>query len=143
MVIVLTPGGEREKVNSGEREIGMSDAPPAIRVLIVDDDREIREMLGDLLRDEGFAVEAAWNGQTALSRLKEGFHPDVIVLDIMMPVMDGLTFRGLQRSHPGLADIPVIGLTAFPSPDADFECLTKPLRFEVLVEKLRSVVAGR
>jgi CheY-like chemotaxis protein len=144
MVIVLTPGGERGKVNSGEREnLGMSDAPPAIRVLIVDDDREIREMLGDLLRDEGFAVEAAWNGQTALSRLNEGFHPDVIVLDIMMPVMDGLTFRGLQRSHPGLADIPVIGLTAFPSPDADFECLTKPLRFEVLVEKLRSAVAAR
>ncbi|HEY5089259.1 MAG TPA: response regulator [Polyangia bacterium] len=122
----------------------MSDAPPPpIRVLIVDDDRDIRELLGDLLADEGFAVEAAWNGETALARLKDGFHPDVIVLDIMMPVMDGLTFRALQRSHPALADIPVVGLTAFPSPEADFECLVKPLRFEVLVDTLRRAVALR
>jgi two-component system alkaline phosphatase synthesis response regulator PhoP len=121
----------------------MSDAPPTIRVLIVDDDRDIRELLGDLLHDEGFSVEAAWNGATALTRLEEGFHPDVIVLDIMMPVMDGLTFRAFQRSQPALADIPVVGLTAFPSPKADFECLPKPLRFDLLVDKLRSVVAHR
>jgi CheY-like chemotaxis protein len=121
----------------------MSDAPPTTRVLIVDDDREIREVLGELLRDEGFAVEAAWNGETALARLQAGFQPDVIVLDIMMPVMDGLTFRALQRSQPALAGIPIIGLTAFPSPDVDFECLTKPLRFEVLVDKLRRAIAAR
>jgi CheY-like chemotaxis protein len=121
----------------------MSEAPDAIRVLIVDDDRDIRETLGDLLVDEGFVVEAAWNGETALARLAAGFRPDVIVLDIMMPVMDGPTFRSFQRSQPALADIPVIGLTAFPSPDVDFEYLTKPLRFEVLVEKLRRAVARR
>ncbi len=118
----------------------MPEASPTVRVLIVDDDRDIRETLGDLLTDEGFEVEAAWNGETALSRLAEGFRPDVIVLDVMMPVMDGLTFRSLQRSHPALAGIPVLGLTAFPPPDADFECLQKPLRFELLVEKLRAVV---
>jgi CheY-like chemotaxis protein len=112
-----------------------------IRVLIVDDDRDIRETLGDLLHDEGFDVEAAWNGESALARLQAGFRPDVIVLDIMMPRMDGLTFRSLQRSHPALASIPVVGLTAFPSPDADFECLVKPLRFELLIDKLRSAVA--
>jgi CheY-like chemotaxis protein len=121
----------------------MSDAPPATRVLIVDDDREIREVLGELLRDEGFAVEAAWNGETALARLQAGFQPDVIVLDIMMPVMDGLAFRALQRSQPALAGIPIIGLTAVPSPNVDFEYLTKPLKFEVLVDKLRRAVAGR
>jgi CheY-like chemotaxis protein len=121
----------------------MSDAPPATRVLIVDDDREIREVLGELLRDEGFSVEAAWNGETALARLRAGFQPDVIVLDLMMPVMDGLTFRALQRSQPALADIPIVGLTAYPSPNMDFECLAKPLKFEVLVETLRRVVATR
>lgn len=113
-----------------------SDSPP-IRVLIVDDDREIREILGELLIEEGFAVEASWNGQTALARLQEGLRPDVIVLDIMMPAMDGLTFRSLQREQADLADIPVVGLTAFPPPDADFECLTKPIRFELLVDRIR------
>lgn len=111
-------------------------------VLIVDDDRDIREVLGELLADEGFAVEASWNGQTALSRLREGFRPDVILLDIMMPAMDGLTFRGLQRQDPELAKIPVLGVTAFPSPDADFECLTKPIRFELLLEKLRRLTGS-
>ncbi len=114
--------------------------PPC--VLIVDDDREIREVLGEILADEGFAVEASWNGQTALARLQEGFRPDVIILDIMMPAMDGLTFRALQRQQPELASIPVIGLTAFPSPNADFECLTKPVRLEVLLERLRSVTGA-
>jgi CheY-like chemotaxis protein len=120
----------------------MSHVRPPISVLLVDDDRDIRETLGELLADEGFQVEASWNGQTALARLEDGFRPDVIVLDIMMPAMDGLTFRALQRKQPALADIPVVGLTAFPSPEADFECLRKPVRFAVLVERLRRA-AGR
>src|SRR4051812_6497850 len=111
-----------------------------INVLIVDDERDIRGTLGELLADEGFVVEAAWNGETALARLEAGFRPDVIVLDLMMPVMDGPTFRALQRSHPALASIPVVGLSAAPAPDADFEILKKPLRFEHLVEKLRKAV---
>lgn len=111
-----------------------------INVLIVDDERDIRETLGELLLDEGFVVEAAWNGETALARLGAGFRPDVIILDLMMPVMDGQTFRALQRSHAALARIPVVGLSAAPSPDADFEILRKPLRFELLVEKLRKAV---
>jgi len=113
---------------------------PEIRVLIVDDDRDIRETLGELLAEDGFAVEAAWNGETALNRLEAGFRPDVIILDLMMPVMDGLTFRALQRKHPALADIPVVGLTAAPAPDADFECLRKPLSFDKLVDKLHRAV---
>jgi len=109
-------------------------------VLIVDDDREIREILGELLVEEGFAVESSWNGQTALARLQEGFRPDAIILDIMMPAMDGLTFRGLQRQEPELARIPVLGLTAFPLPKADFECLAKPVQFERLLEKLHRLM---
>lgn len=115
----------------------MSDVAPPLRVLIVDDDREIRESLGELLTEEGFAVEASWNGQTALTRLQEGLRPDVIVLDITMPAMDGLAFRALQRTQAAIADIPVVGLTAFPSPEADFECLTKPVRFALLLDRIR------
>jgi CheY-like chemotaxis protein len=118
-------------------------SPAPIRVLIVDDDREIRETLGELLTEEGFQIEAAWNGETALNRLEAGFRPDVIVLDVMMPGMDGLTFRTLQRSHPALADIPVIGLTAMSLRNADFEWMRKPLQFDALVQKLRRAVADR
>lgn len=117
----------------------MSDPAKPISVLLVDDDREIREVLGELLLEEGFTVEASWNGETALRRLREGFRPDVIVLDIMMPIMNGSAFRTAQRQSPGMADIPVLGLTAFPPPDADFECLTKPVRLETLVLKIRSL----
>jgi CheY-like chemotaxis protein len=111
-----------------------------IRVLIVDDERDVRETLGELLTEEGFSVEAAWNGETALARLEAGFRPDVILLDLMMPVMDGPTFRALQRNHAALANIPVVGLSAVPAPDADFEILKKPLRFALLVETLHKAV---
>jgi CheY-like chemotaxis protein len=124
-----------------ENEVEVTDAARSLQVLIVDDDRDIRETLGELLTEEGFLVEASWNGETALARLHEGFRPDVILLDIMMPGMDGLTFRAFQRREAELAGIPVIGLTAFPSPDADFECLRKPVPFDELVAKLRSVAA--
>jgi CheY-like chemotaxis protein len=117
----------------------MSDLTRPISVLLVDDDREIREVLGELLLEEGFTVEASWNGETALRRLQEGFRPDVIVLDIMMPIMNGSTFRALQRQNPAMSEIPVVGLTAFPPADADFECLRKPVRFETLVLKIRSL----
>jgi CheY-like chemotaxis protein len=117
----------------------MAQETRAISVLVVDDDREIRELLGELLADEGFVVEASWNGQTALTRLKEGFRPDVIVLDIMMPAMDGLTFRAHQRQSPEIAGIPVLGLTARPDLVADFEYLRKPVRFDVLIERIRAL----
>ncbi len=117
------------------------DARP-LQILLVDDDRDIRETLGEMLSEEGFVVEASWNGETALARLREGLHPDVILLDIMMPAMDGLTFRSFQRKEPALADIPVVGLTAFAPADADFECLRKPVAFDDLVATLRRA-AGR
>jgi len=120
----------------------MSDPAPPISVLLIDDDREIREVLGELLADEGFLVEASWNGATALQRLQEGFRPDVIVLDIMMPIMDGSTFRTLQQQSALTSDIPVLGLTAFPPRDADFECLTKPVHFDTLALKIRSLAAA-
>jgi CheY-like chemotaxis protein len=128
--------------NHAQSEIPRPAAAETTCVFIIDDDREIRETLGELLADEGFVIEAAWNGQTALARLSTGFRPDVIVLDLMMPGMDGMTFRAFQREHPAIADIPVLGLTAAPLPDADFECLRKPLRFDHLVERIRALVGG-
>jgi len=107
------------------------------KVLIIDDDRDIREVLGEVLAEEGFVVEAAWNGAEAMKRLRAGFRPDIIILDLMMPVMDGLTFRAEQKQIPELADIPVIGVTAAPSFDTDFETLRKPLKLETLLKRIQ------
>jgi two-component system, chemotaxis family, chemotaxis protein CheY len=108
------------------------------KVLIIDDDRDIREVLGDVLADEGFTIEAAWNGAEALKRLQAGFRPDVIILDLMMPVMDGMAFQKELKQNPELASIPVIGVTAAPSFDTDFETLRKPLKLDALISRIQT-----
>ena len=83
-------------------------------ILVVDDERDIRESLGDLLREEGYDVIEAQNGVEALARLRENTHvsPCVIVLDLMMPVMDGYQFRAEQLRDSALAGIPVVVVSA-------------------------------
>ena len=81
-------------------------------VLIVDDDSAVRTALKELFETEGYTVVLAANGRAALNRLKEGFRPGVVLLDLMMPVMDGWDFRTQQLQEPGLKDIPVLILTA-------------------------------
>ena len=111
------------------------------KLMIIDDDRNIREVLGEMLADEGFIIEAAWNGAEALKRLRAGFRPHLIILDMMMPVMDGVAFREELKHSPELAGIPVIGVTAAPPEDVDFECMRKPLRFEALVERIQTTLS--
>jgi len=82
------------------------------RVLIVEDDTDTREMLGRFLELEGFQVEKAANGQEALDTLRGGGRASVIVLDLMMPVMDGWQFRAQQQRDPQLSRIPVVVVTA-------------------------------
>jgi CheY-like chemotaxis protein len=81
------------------------------RVLIVDDDDIIREALRSALEDAGLAVRTADHGKAALETL-DMWRPDLILLDLMMPVMDGWAFREAQRAHPAAARIPVIVLSA-------------------------------
>jgi CheY-like chemotaxis protein len=81
------------------------------RVLLVEDDREIRETITDILRDEGHVVMGAGNGQEALEELSRA-PADVILLDLMMPVMDGWQFRAEQQKHPVWRHIPVIVVSA-------------------------------
>jgi CheY-like chemotaxis protein len=82
-------------------------------VLVVEDDSEVREILVELLEDHGYRATAAANGLEALQRLRgDGFRPCVIILDLMMPVMDGATFWTEKQRDPALADIPVIVLSA-------------------------------
>ena len=81
-------------------------------ILIVEDDLDVREALTQVLEFEGYAVAGVTNGQEALDRLRAGEHPSLILLDLMMPVMDGLQFRAAQMRDPSLAHIPVIVISA-------------------------------
>ena len=81
-------------------------------VLIVEDDSDTREMLGRFLELEGYTVETAENGRRALERLGSGVGACVILLDLMMPVMDGWQFRQEQIRDATLASIPVIVVSA-------------------------------
>jgi len=80
-------------------------------VLVVDDERFIRDVLDELLRDAGYEVANAENGSVALAVLATRL-VDVILLDLMMPVMDGFAFRARLLENAGLAHIPVIVLSA-------------------------------
>ena len=85
------------------------------RVLVVEDDADLREALFDLLESSGWKVTLAANGREALARLERA-PVDVILLDFMMPQMDGGEFRAAQRAQPALAGIPVILMSAGRSP---------------------------
>jgi CheY-like chemotaxis protein len=83
----------------------------AHRVLIVEDDVQIAEILTDALHDEGYEVHHAAHGGEGLAIL-EGWVPQVIILDLMMPYMDGHAFRAAQRSLPGpVGNVPAIVLS--------------------------------
>ena len=84
-------------------------------ILIVEDDESIRDCLAEVLDDEGYSVTVASNGREGLDRLrspKGGRPPCVILLDLMMPVMDGFEFRAEQLKDRALAGIPVVVLSA-------------------------------
>jgi CheY-like chemotaxis protein len=81
-------------------------------VFIVEDDTDTREMLAKFLELEGFRVAVAANGKQALDSLRQGTPASVILLDLMMPVMDGWEFRKRQVEDPELRDIPTIVVSA-------------------------------
>lgn len=83
------------------------------KILVVEDDRDIRRNMQWLLESEGYFVELAENGQVALDKLQTANDlPGLIILDLMMPVMDGFQFREAQESDSRLAPIPVAIMTA-------------------------------
>jgi CheY-like chemotaxis protein len=110
-------------------------------VLVVEDDPDLREMMEQLLHLEGFAPLTAPNGQEALNLLHAGAPVKVILLDLMMPVMDGWEFRRQQRADPKLAAIPVVVMSAIDGerlleiePIAAFR---KPLAFTQMIDFLQ------
>ena len=107
------PGGTAGQRSPAERRAG---------VLVVDDDPSIQGFLAEALADEGYAVRTATDGRRALDVLGT-WRPDLILLDLMMPEMDGWTFRAEQRGRAELADIPVIVLSATRDLEARTEAL--------------------
>ncbi len=120
--------------------------PPA-RLLVVEDDPDVRAAMCEALGELGYLVDEASNGLEALEHLRAGRRPSAILLDLMMPVMDGWTFRGVQRGDPTLSGIPVVVLSASIPPgwkvtDLQVEALLeKPFGLDRLVETLEGVAA--
>jgi len=111
-------------------------------VLIVEDDEDLREMMAQMLTLEGFESAAVANGREALEYLQDAEKPDVILLDLMMPVMDGWEFRRKQQADPAIAPVPVIVLSALDQARASTleadAFLKKPLDFDHLLSLVRN-----
>jgi CheY-like chemotaxis protein len=84
----------------------------AFTILLVEDDIDVREALAETLREEGYSVDCASDGLDALTYLRGGGQPGLILLDLMMPRMSGSEFRIQQRRDPLLAQFPVVLLSA-------------------------------
>ena len=111
------------------------------RVLIVEDAVDLRSLLCQLFESEGYTVAQAANGNEALAMLRAATElPQLILLDLMMPVMDGFEFRQAQAADPRLAGIPVIVMTADGDTRAKqvragaVDSLRKPVEVEQLLE---------
>ncbi|MES1210110.1 MAG: response regulator [Pseudomonadota bacterium] len=118
-------------------------AGPTHTVLVIEDDTDVRNALAELLSGEGYAVSLTADGGEALDKLRAGLRPSVILLDLMMPNVDGWDFRRAQLDDPSLAAIPVILLTAsgfrpdsMRSEQGRLEMLPKPVQAHVLLDTL-------
>lgn len=109
-------------------------------VLIVEDDASTRELIAQTLHLEGFAPIATSNGEDALRYLRSGGPAKIILLDLMMPAMDGWTFRRRQRADPRLANIPVVVVTAGTLEGVDELDVDLVLRKPILLDELIRIV---
>ena len=105
-------------------------------VLIVEDDELVRDAIAEALRDEGYTVHIASNGREALDTLQSAMkQPRLILLDLIMPVMDGWEFLRERERQPALAGIPVCAVSAAETLPSDVEHrIQKPFRLDDLLE---------
>ncbi|MFH1678553.1 MAG: response regulator [Candidatus Omnitrophota bacterium] len=119
------------------------------KVLIVDDQENIREVISYVLEERGFIAEDAENGKEALKKVAQD-KPDIIILDVAMPEMDGIQACRLLRENPDTRDIPIIFLSAqqrrvfeFISgmQGASIEYIDKPCDMEYLIRRINYLLA--
>ncbi len=116
-------------------------------ILVVDDDFGLRELLRQMLEFSGFEVEEAVDGLDALDKIGD-FQPDLLVLDVMMPQMDGITLCKRLRAEPETAVLPIIMLSGKTQREAIKEgltagankYLTKPMSFEHLIQSINELL---
>ena len=124
----------------------MSDAGAGY-ILVVDDDEDIRLTLKQILEDEGYPALSAANGEEALHIIhREPRPPRLVLLDLMMPVMDGARFQAKLAEDPGLAAVPVVVISAGASPQRQAGVhaagyLSKPVDLRTLMGTIRGIVA--
>jgi len=139
----MNPQGQRLLPVNDLDDSGIDD-PPAKRILVIEDDYPILEALAEILGDEGYLVSTANNGREALDHLKRDVAPNLILLDLRMPVMDGWTFRNVQKRTSHLASIPVIAISADGSSPAQAisadAFLRKPIDMRELLLTIRRVL---
>lgn len=119
----------------------------ATKVLVVDDEEDYRVIVRDVLSAAGLEVLAAGDGEAGLVALRD-FHPDLVLVDWMMPRMDGEGFCRALRSHDEFRDIPVIMLTIKSKADDELEALhfgaddflSKPFNPEELLARVRAAL---
>jgi CheY-like chemotaxis protein len=120
-----------------------------IKVLIAEDNAVNRELLRELLETRGYAVDEACDGQAALEMI-ERVRPDILLLDIGMPISDGFAVVRRIRENPRLADLPVLAVTAYAMQgdrekilNSGFDgYLSKPVNWTVLEEELDRLLKG-
>jgi CheY-like chemotaxis protein len=110
--------------------------------MIVEDDAGMQVMLGMALEDAGYAVAQAANGAEALDLLRQQ-RPNLILLDMRMPVMDGPAFVRHLRAQPGYAPPPIVAMTAYRELDPELAALgipwiSKPMRLDALIELIKT-----
>jgi DNA-binding response OmpR family regulator len=114
-------------------------------VLVVDDDLDSRTLLEMALSAAGYTVVSATNGVEALAVARR-FHPSVILLDLMMPIMDGYAFRAAQLREAELAGIPVICVSGRHDALAaarelkTHDCVVKPFELDTIVERVDALI---
>jgi len=124
--------------------VAMAWARAVPMILVVDDDDDIREMIAEALVLDGYRVSTAPNGKVALEQAR-AHRLDLIILDLMMPVMNGWQFLEAQREDPDLATIPVVVVTA--TLDAQVEgaamLLRKPFDLDALLTTVARLCGGK
>ncbi|HEX4403400.1 MAG TPA: response regulator [Polyangia bacterium] len=114
-------------------------SPASNTIVVVDDEETICETLKDVLEEEGYAVEIASDGVDALALLRRlTVAPRMVILDLLMPRMDGNTVFSTMKDDPALADIPVVISTSDPSrAPSGVLIMKKPVDLDVLLDTIR------
>ncbi|MEP7125386.1 MAG: response regulator [Byssovorax sp.] len=116
-------------------------------ILLAEDDEDLREAMVDTLHDAGYSVEAVGNGRDALEWLEDAVAlPKLILLDLMMPVMDGWQFMAARRKAPKVAAVPVVVLSAngtFTDREETVAFIQKPVRLKSLLALIAGYCTSR